>query len=220
MKGMKNKERKKKRPVIKYNGKKYSFSTKALILFPVGTIILALLMIQFFELRANFWLHEILAKQTVFFLNFFFNLEAETLYIPEFPYPWHINIQGSIGVYITSGCTGTPALSILSAVVILTPHSQDPTTREDIVWRKTLDIIATLVLIYLFNIFRLVILIYLYNLGFAWDVIHNSLANLSAVVATHIFIFWFCNKYIPEWYISIYYSGKLMYNKISGKSVF
>jgi len=218
--GAEKKKNKKKRPVIEFKGKKYSFSTRALILYPIGTIILAICMILFFEMRVNFWLHELVAKQTVFFLNLFFKVGAETSYLPELYYPWHIDIPGGIGVYIISGCTGAPAMSILSFVVICTPHSHDPKTREDIIWRKTVDIIAMVTLIYLFNIFRMVLVFYLYHIGFAWDLVHDSLANLSAVVAAHIFIFWLCNKYIPEWYISIYYSGKLMYNKIRGKEDF
>jgi exosortase/archaeosortase family protein len=211
-----NQRNKNKIPIIEYKGKKYSFSTRSLIFFPIGIILLAALMILFFEMRINYWLHELVAKNSVFFLNLFFNIGAEAMYLPEFPYPWHISIPDSIGVYITSGCTGTPAISILSAIVICTPSSQDPMTKKDISWRKTVDIIATVTSIYLFNILRMVIVIYLYHLGFAWDVIHDSLANLSAVIVAHIFIFWFCNKLIPEWYISIYYSGKLLFNKFKG----
>jgi exosortase/archaeosortase family protein len=214
MKWVRNKKKRNERPIIEYKGKKYVFSIRTLIFFPIGTILLATLMILFFEMKINNWLHEIVAKQTGFLLNLFFKLDAETFILSEFPYSWYIYIPGSVGVSITSGCTGTPAISILCAIVICTPHSQDSKTRDNILWRKATDIMATVTLIYLFNLFRIVIVIYFYHLGIAWAVIHDSLANLSAVVAAHIFIFCFCNKLIPEWYISIYYSGKLMYNKI------
>jgi len=214
---MKIKERNKKRPVIEVKGKDYSFSTTALILFPIGTIILAVLMIRFLEMKENFWLHELITKHAVFILNSFFNLGAEALYLPEYYYPWHIDFPGGVTTYIDCGCTGITAMSIFIAIVICTPHSQDPKTSEDVIWRKTVDIIATLILIYLFNIFRIAIQFYLYHLGFGWYIIHDSLAALLVSVVVHIFIFLFCNKYIPEWYISIYYSAKLIYNRAKAR---
>ena len=210
---MKNRAKKQKSPVIEFRGKKYSFSTRALILFPVGIIILAVPLIQFFEMTEIIWLQELFAKQMVFFLNLIFNLGAHTRYSPECLCPWSINLLGNFGVYINNGCTGLTAMTIFVAVIICTPHSQDPKTNEDILWRKTIDIIVTLILIYFFNIFRATIQFYLYSHGFAWNLVHDSLGTLSIIIATHISIFLFCNKYIPELYVSIYYLGKLINNQ-------
>lgn len=214
MKSMKNREKKQKSPVIEFRGKKYSFSTRALILFPVGIIILAVPMIQFFEMTEIIWLHELFAKQMVFFLNLIFNLGAQTMYLPENPCPWDITIPGNVTVFVNNGCTGLTAMTIFVAVIIFTPHSQDPKTNKDIILRKSIDIIITLLLIYFFNIFRAVIQFYLYSHGFAWNLVHDSLGTLSIIIAAHISIFLFCNKYIPELYISIYYSGKLIYKQV------
>ena len=213
-KSMKNRAKKQKRPVIEFRGKKYSFSTRALILFPVGIIILAVPMIQFFEVTEIIWLQELFGKIQVFFLNFIFNLGAQTMYLPEYSCPWEITIPGNVTVYINNGCTGLTAMTIFVAVIICTPHSQDPKTNEDILWRKSINIIVTLILIYFFNIFRATIQFYLYSHGFAWNLVHDSLGTLSIIVAAHISIFLFCNKYIPELYVSIYYSGKLIYKQV------
>lgn len=214
MKIMKNRAKNQKSPVIEFRGKKYSFSTRALILFPVGIIILVVPMIQFFEMTEIIWLQEIFGKIQVFFLNLIFNLGAQTRYLPEYTCPWHIDIIGNVGVYINNGCTGLTAMTIFVAVIICTPHSQDPKTNETILWRKTIDIIVTLILIYFFNIFRAVIQFYLYSHGFAWNLVHDSLGTLSIIVATHISIFLICNKCIPELYVSIYYFGKLIYKQV------
>ena len=173
-------------------------------------------MIQFFEMTEIIWLQELFAKYMVFFLNLIFNLGAQTMYLHG---SWHIDIIGNCGVYVNNGCTGLTAMTIFVAVIICTPHSQDPKTNEDILWRKTIDIIVTLILIYFFNIFRATIQLYLYSHGFAWKLVHDSLGTLSIVIATHISIFLFCNKYIPELYISIYYSGKLMYTRIRKENI-
>jgi exosortase/archaeosortase family protein len=211
MKIVKNRAKKQKSPVIEFRGKKYRFSTRALILFPVGIIILTVPMIQFFKMTEIIWLHELFAKHTVFFLNLIFNLGAQTMYLPIDTCPWDITIPGNVTVFVNNGCTGLTAMTIFVFVIICTPHSQDPKTNEDILWRKTIDIIVTLILIYFFNVFRAVIQIYLYSHGFAWDLVHDSLGTLSIIIATHISIFLFCNICIPEFYVSIYYSGKFIY---------
>jgi exosortase/archaeosortase family protein len=199
---------------LKFRGKKYSFSTRALILFPVGILILAASMLRFFEITEIVWLQELFAKFQVFFLNLFFNLGAQTNYLPLFSCPWHTIIPGGVIVYINNGCTGLPAMSIFVSVIIFTPHSQDPKTKEDILWRKTIAITAALVLIFFFNVLRAVIQFYLYSRGFAWSLVHDSQGVLAIIIVVHIAIFLFCVKYLPEWYVSIYYSLKLIYRQL------
>lgn len=196
--------------LIEYNDKKYIFSTRSLILYPIGSFLLAVLIILFFELPINNWLHEIIAKQSAFLLNLFYDLGAE-VYQNSNPYnPWVIRIPESVSVGIISGCAGIPAISILTSIIIFTPHSQDVEASSNIIRRKTTDITLTIIFIYTFNIIRIVLIVYLYHLGFDWVMIHDSLANLTAVITVHVFIFLFCNKLIPEWYISIYYAIKVI----------
>jgi exosortase/archaeosortase family protein len=203
--------------IIEYKEKKYSFSTYSLIIYPIGIFVLPWLIILFFELPINFWLHEIIAKQSAFLLNLLFNLGVEVYQNPNLYYPWVIRIPESVSVNMISGCAGIPAMSIFTSIIVFTPHSKDSKTSEDIIWRKSVDIILSIIFIYVFNLIRLVIIIYFYHLGTPWSVIHDSLANLSAVIAVHIFIFLFCNKLIPEWYISVYYAGKLIFNNFNTK---
>lgn len=211
MKLIKAKDEKKESLSLKFKGKKYSFSTRSLILFPIGTYILANLIIQFFGMKQNNWLHEIIAKHSVFLMNLFFNVEAEALFLPEYYFPWFISIPDSVRTYMTNGCTYIPSMSIFTAIIIFTPHSKDTKTKEDIIWRKTKDIIATLILIYTFNIFRIAIQNYLFHLGFAWKTVHDSVLTYTIVVIVHILIFLSCNRKIPELFVSIYYAGKIIY---------
>ncbi|MFX0023844.1 MAG: hypothetical protein ACFE9S_16075 [Candidatus Hermodarchaeota archaeon] len=214
MRVIKTKNIQKERLSLKFRGKKYAFSIKSLILFPIGTFILASLMIQFFSIRENNWLHEIIAKHSVFLMNFLFNVEAEALYLPEYYFPWHIDIPGSIRTYINNGCTYITSMSIFTAIFIFTPPSQDPKTRGNIVWRKTVNIITSLILIYIFNIFRIATQNYLYHLGYPWSIVHDSLLTYTIIVIVHILIFMFCNIKTPEIFISIYYSGNLIYQEL------
>jgi len=66
-----NPKEKSTRPVIEFEDKKYLFSLNSLIIFGIGTPLLAVIIYFFFDVEAQFWLHEIVVKQTIFFLNLF-----------------------------------------------------------------------------------------------------------------------------------------------------
>ncbi|MFX1312409.1 MAG: hypothetical protein ACFFHD_07330 [Promethearchaeota archaeon] len=204
---------------IRFRGKKYSFSNLALIVFPLGLIISVPSLLQFVETTEIIWLQELFAKHVVFFLNLFFNLGAYVWYRPIFSCPWFITNPDDVTTYINNGCTGFLAMCIFVAVILFTPHSRNPKTHEDIFWRKTIAIIIAITLIYLYNVFRATIQIYLYSRGFAWSVIHDSNGMLAITVAFHIAIFLLCTKYVPEWFLSIFYSGKLIIIQFTKKSL-
>lgn len=200
--------------LIRYNEKIYHFSISSLILYPIGTILLTFFILFFFNLPINLWFPEIVAKQSAFLLNSLFDLDAEVFFYLNSAIPWKIGIPDSITISISPDCTGITAMSIFTSIIIFTPHSQNPETNRDILRRKIIDAILTIFFIYIFNIVRIVVIAYFYHLGVAWSVIHDSLANLSTVVVVHIFIFVFCNKFIPEWYISIYYVLRFVIYKL------
>lgn len=206
------KKKRKKVPVVKFRGKKYGFSKISLILFPVGSILLALPLLQFFEKTEIVWLHELFAKYDVFFLNLFFDLGVRTEYLNN---TWYVTLSEYKTVYINNGCVGLPAMSIFLAVILFTPHSKDPKTNKNIILRKALDIAVSLILIYFANIFRAVIQFNLFSHGFPWSLVHDSSGTLAIMVIIHISIFLFCLKYLPEWYVSIFYSIKLIYKKLN-----
>ncbi|MEJ2280101.1 MAG: hypothetical protein P8Y70_20480, partial [Candidatus Lokiarchaeota archaeon] len=86
-------------PVIEYEKRKYVFSKSSIILLAIGAPISAYLIYLFFDLRVNYWLHEIVTKQTDFFLNFFINMNTSTRYAPTGKYDWHIVIPGRPSIY-------------------------------------------------------------------------------------------------------------------------
>ena len=206
------KERIEKAPVINYRGKKYRFSTISLVLFPIGSIILAVLMNKFLGLRINLWLHEIIAKQVVAILNIFTDVETEAIYFLEEKYRWKISMPEDIATFMSKRCTGILAITIFVSIIIFTPHSQESENRQDIMWRKTVSIISMITLIYLFNVIRIAIQNYLYFHGFSWAIIHDSLGAFLITFVVHFIIFLFCNRHLAEIPVSIYYSGKLLYN--------
>jgi exosortase/archaeosortase family protein len=205
------------RLIIEFKGKKYCFSLLSLIIFPIGTIIFAILVIKFFGMRENFWYHEIITKHSVFLINILFKVSVNASYSPENYFPWSIDFPGNRGTFINTGCTYIISMSIYAAMIIFTPNSKDPKTNEDIIWRKTKSILFSLTLIYVFNIFRIALQNYLYYLGNPWSIIHDSTLTYLIIVMIHIFVFLFCNRKIPELFVSVYYSGKLLYITLKEK---
>ncbi|MFX0042398.1 MAG: archaeosortase H [Candidatus Hodarchaeota archaeon] len=200
------------RPIIEFEGKKYIFSVKSIILFAFGAPVSAYLIFLFFDFKINFWLHEIVVKQTVLFLNLFFDMGANTGYTPVGKYYWEFIIPGRSPIGFETFCTGVQAICVFAGIIIFTPHSRDPGTSEDIVWRKAKALIVSSVIFYVVNIIRMLIQIYLYYVGYDWDDIHVSISAASSFIAAIIVIL--LHKWIPEFIISIIYTGTLISQKV------
>ncbi|MCJ7648030.1 MAG: exosortase/archaeosortase family protein [Candidatus Lokiarchaeota archaeon] len=199
------------RPVIEFENKKYVFSNFSLVLFAIGTPLSAYLIYLFFDNEANYWLHELVIKQTVYFLNLFFNMGATANYIPVGTYYWNFGVPGQSNIYFETFCTGVQAICVFAGLLIFIPHSLDTRTRKDIVWRKTKSLIMSTAIFYIVNIIRMQIQIYLYYVGYPWDSIHVSISAASSFIAAIIILL--LHKWIPEFIISIIYIGTLISKK-------
>ena len=206
-----------KKPIIEFNEKKYIFSIRSLILLAVGAPISAYLIYLFFDWELNYWLHEIVVKQTVYFLNLFFNMGVNATYNPVGKDHWgfDFNNPGLANISFETFCTGIQAICIFVGVILFTPHSQDPDTKRDIVWRKTKSLIISSVIFYVVNIIRMLIQIELYNIGYAWEDIHFSISAASSFIAAIIVLL--MHKTLPEFIISIIYIGTLVSEPIKQK---
>ena len=207
------------RPVIEFENKKYEFSLNSLIVLGVGTPLLALIIYFFFDTEAQFWLHEIVVKQTIYFLNLFFDMNVSTSYIPSEKYHWSFNFVGGningdpLGsIYFETFCTGIQAICVFAGIIICTPHSKDKRTNKDIIWRKTKALIVSSIIFYVVNVIRMLIQIELYYLGYPWDSIHVSISAASSFIAAIIILL--LHKWIPEFIISIIYMGTLISRKV------
>lgn len=204
-----------KKPVIEYEGRKYIFSIRSLLLLAVAAPISAYLIYLFFDMRINYWLHEIVVKQTVYFLNLFFNMGAQAQYAPSGKYDWRFAIPGKGAIYFETFCTGIQAICIFAGIIIFSPHSQDSSAKEDIIWRKTKSLILSSLIFYVVNIIRMLIQIQLYNIGYAWADIHFSISAASSFIAAIIVLL--LHKWIPEFILSIIYTGTLVSEPIKKK---
>jgi exosortase/archaeosortase family protein len=197
----------KKRPVIEFEGKKFIFSNTSLIIFAIGTPISAYLIYLFFDNQANYWLHEIVVKQTVFFLNLFFNMGATANYAPVGKYFWSFGVPGRPSIFFETFCTGIQAICVFAGIIIFIPHSKDKETSKDIIWRKAKSLIISSAIFYVVNIIRMLIQIDLYHIGYPWDAIHVSISAASSFIAAIIILL--LHRWIPEFIISIIYVGTL-----------
>lgn len=193
------------KPFLNLDGKIYLFSIKSIILLVIGGPILSFLTLTFFSMKINFWLQELTARQTIFLLKLFFNIESRIRYQSEVIYPWVVYIPHNNNTFrISLECTGIHVFSIFFGIIICTPHSKDMITREDFSWRKMKTFIFSLLILYIFNLFRILLLIYLDYIGIPWISIHNFINDLSGIIAAIIF-FIILYKWMPEFFISIYY---------------
>ncbi|MBD3211190.1 MAG: hypothetical protein GF311_01185 [Candidatus Lokiarchaeota archaeon] len=205
------------KPVIEYEDKKYIFSIESLLLLAIGAPLSAYLIYIFFDLEINYWLHEIVVKQTVYFLNLLFDMGVQATYSPIGKYHWSFtNIGSRSSIGFETFCTGVQAICVFAGVIIFAPHSQDKDTSRDIIWRKTKSLIISSVIFYAVNIIRMLIQIYLYYIGYAWDDIHYSISAASSFIAAIIVLL--MHKWIPEFIISLIYAYSLIKQKITGRS--
>jgi len=199
------------RPVIEFEGKKYIFSIRSLIALAIGAPLLALLIYYFFDWNANYWLHELVVKQTVYFLNLFFNMGANSSYFPFGSYHWSFLVPGQHSIFFETFCTGVQAICVFAGIIIFIPHSQDKETSKDIIWRKAKSLVISSIIFYVVNIIRMLIQIELYYLGYPWESIHVSISAASSFIAAIIILL--MHKWIPEFIISIIYTGTLIKKK-------
>jgi exosortase/archaeosortase family protein len=216
-KNPKNSHSKINRLSIEFENKKYIFKTNSLIIFAIGTPLLSFLIYWFFDMQANYWLHEIVVKQTVYLLNLFFNMGAEAVYNPVGIYHWNFLVPGKSSIYFETFCTGIQAICVFAGLIIFIPHSQDKDTNKNILWRKAKSLIVSSIIFYVVNIIRMLIQIYLYYIGYPWESIHVSISAASSFIAAIIILL--LHKWIPEFIISIIYSGTLIKEKFKSKKV-
>lgn len=201
------------KPIIEFEEKKYAFSINSILILAIGAPILAYLVYFFFDNPSNYWLHEIVVKQTSYFLNLFFGMDSSVLYNPtgiqgNFKIHWAFVIPGRLDIYFETFCTGIQAICVFAGIIICTPHSQFKDSNKDIIWRKTKALIVSSVIFYVVNIVRMLIQLELYYIGYDWEDIHVSISAASSFIAAIIILL--LHKWIPEFIISIIYTGTVI----------
>ena len=85
---------------------------------------------------------------------------------------------------------------------------------NDIIWRKTKWLVVSVILTHIINVVRVTLQLYLASQGFAWEMVHDSISDFTAYIAAILFIIYLGYKWIPEFFLSIYYGMVLISNKI------
>ena len=144
-------------------------------------------------------------------------MDVSTSYSPVGKYHWSFDFVGNSSgdplgsIFFETFCTGIQAICVFAGLIICTPHSRDKNTNKDIIWRKTKALVVSSVIFYVVNIIRMLIQIELYYLGYPWDSIHVSISAASSFIAAIIILL--LHKWIPEFIISIIYTGTLISKK-------
>jgi len=131
-----------------------------------------------------------------------------SIFIPNHPFD---------GTYaITINCIAGHIFSFIIGVILLVPFSIVGSVKKEFVWRKIKVLVISTSGIFLLNMFRIIFLLYFNFIGIQFEIIHESLFFLSAVIGA-LFFFIILEHWLPELFVSIYYLYRLISQKISKK---
>ena len=207
------------RPILHLNHKTYKFLNRQLATFFIVSPILCISIYLFLGLRMNYWIYEFTSTFISFLLNLLFNLNAQVIIYPEhdiFPSIFIPNHPFDGTYAITINCIAGHIFSFIIGVILLVPSSKVGSIKKEFVWRKIKVLVISTSGIFLLNVFRIVFLLYFNFKGIPFDIIHESLFFLSAVIGA-LFFFIVLEHWLPELFISIYYLYRLISQKITKK---
>ena len=195
------------RPTLHLNGKKYKFSNLQLIFFLIGAPLFSIFFYFFLRLKINYWIYEFISLQISFLLNSIFNMNSMVFFYPDhntFPtilIPNH-PFEGLFA--ITTNCIAAHIFCIIIGIILFIPSSKEHLSKKNFIWRKMKTLTVSILGIYILNLFRIVFLLFFNFKGIPFDVIHESLFFLSAIVGALLIVILFKN-WMPELFISLYY---------------
>ena len=207
------------RLILHLNQQSYKFSNRQLSIFFIISPILCIFIYFFLSLRMNYWIYEFTSSFITFFLNLFFNLNAQVIAYPEhdiFPSIFIPNHPFDGSYAITVNCIAGHIFSFMIGVILLVPSSRNGSINKEFGWRKIKVLLISTFGIFLLNVFRIIFLLYFNFKGIEFEIIHESLFFLSAVIGA-LFFFIVLEHWLPELFISIYYLYRLVSQKTSKK---
>jgi len=219
MKEKKKKKQERIKPILKLNGKDYSFSPFSITSLILGGPILCVFIFLFLSMRINYWLYELTAKQIAFILNYIFNVNSQviiyteqnffpTILIPDHPFSGNFSI--------TTAFIAAHVFGIFIGLIVCVPSSEDSLSKEDFNWRKSKILIISISVIHVLNIFRIALLLFFHFHGIPFEFIHQSLFFITAIIGALFFTF-VLHRWLPEIFISIYYIYPLISHRRSVK---
>ncbi len=150
----------------------------------------------------NGWITAMFIKQISYLLDLIFNIEASVVINPGLIAIYLPNPSQS-GRVLTS-CYGAEVISISIGIILATFSSQDRKPEMNLIWRKTIIIIITILSTFLLYLFRIVLMLAFVHNGMPMHVIHDSSYYLITLIS-FIIILYVLRKILPEFIISLHY---------------
>ena len=198
------------RLILQWSGIKYTFSKCSLIFFSFGMPIFGSLIYLLLNMSFNSWITAMFIKQISYLLDLIFNIEARivinldliAIYLPN---------PSRSGRVLTS-CYGAEVISIFIGIILATSSSHDHKPEMNIIWRKTIIIIITILSTYLLYLFRILLMLAFVHNGMPMHIIHDSSYYIITLISS-IIILYFLRKILPEFIISLHYIHYIISNK-------
>ena len=204
------------RPVLNFNGNGYKFTNFQLTIFIICAPLLSIFIYYFLKLKINYWIYELIAKQVSFFLNTIFNMSSSVIFYPDhntFPTILIPNHPFDGTYAITTNCIAAHIFGIIIGLILFIPSSKEISSKKNFIWRKIKTLIISTIGIHVLNLLRVVFLLFFNFKGISFNIIHESLFFLSAIIGA-LFIVILLKNWMPELFISIYYTYCLISQKI------
>ncbi|MFX1380521.1 MAG: hypothetical protein ACFFA4_15655 [Promethearchaeota archaeon] len=149
-------------------------------------------------------------KQVSYFMELIFNFKATIIItsdqiIINLPNPL---LSGSV----LPVCYGAQMISIFIGIILVTPSSHNYNPKLNIVRRKIIIIILTIISTYLLYLLRMVLMLGFAQYGIPMHVIHDS-SYYFVTLISFIVILYIFRKILPEFIVFLHYIGYSISNR-------
>ncbi len=178
---------------VEYKGRKYVFTWRSIGIFFLMAPFIAISTYLIFEF---FWEYTyppfILPVSALLELitgkDFSYYKEA-TKYV--------VSVPGTVGMGFVSACSGIYAYAIYLGICMVTPHNQYQDQNNNIWSRKVKTFLLASLVVFCYNVFRLVITLILYYNGVPFNPMHEYISYTLTFFS--VFVFYFISYFwLPE----------------------
>ncbi|MFX1453023.1 MAG: hypothetical protein ACFFCM_19470, partial [Promethearchaeota archaeon] len=115
-------------------------------------------------------------------------------------------------------CYGAQMISIFVGIILVTPFSHNHIPKLNLIGRKIIIILLTIILTYFLYMLRMVLMLGFVQYGIPMYIIHDS-SYYSITLISFVVILYIFRKILPEFIVFLHYIGYSIYNREINESL-
>ncbi len=180
--------------IVEYKNNKYQFKWRSIGLFLVSLLLVAGSLLILFELLWEYTFPPFMEPMSIL-LNW---ITGKDFSYYKMSHIYVFNVPGTSGIAFESACSGIHAYAIYLGISIGAPRNQLEYQKKKLWVRKLQTFVLSSVLVYIYNLFRIVITIYLYYKGVPFHPTHDYISYSLTFFA--VFLYYIIAYYwLPEY---------------------